>query len=90
MDAYLKWFASLGDAGYANDQPPLSSWPLQDWYSVEEIDVFMIGKKKILLCEGDCSISSALLHVGLVPCSPLTPTVAVTVHMLKLFRNASL
>lgn len=90
VEAYLKWFASLGDLGYANNQPPPSSRPLQDWYMVEEIDVFTIGKKKIPLREGDCSVSSALLHVGLVPCSPLTPTVAVTVRTLELFRNASL
>ena len=90
IDAYLEWFALLGDAGYANNQPPLSSQPLQDWYSVEEIDVFTICNKKIPLHEGDHSISSALLHVGLVPCSPLTPAMAVTVRTLKLFRNASL
>ena len=47
-------------------------------------------QRKVSLRQGDVSISAAFLCEGLVPCSPHLPTIVVTVHILELYRNASL
>lgn len=39
-NAYLKWFASLGDAALANNDPAPSSRELQDKYVVTVLDTF--------------------------------------------------
>ena len=39
-DAYLAWFASLGDTGLANDNPVPSTCEFQEYYSIEVLDAY--------------------------------------------------
>ena len=48
------------------------------------------GKRTVSLRKGDPSVPAAFLREGLVPCAPHLPTVAITIRVLKLYRNASL
>ena len=48
------------------------------------------GKRTVSLWKGDPSVPAAFLREGLVPCSPHLPTVAITIRVLELYRNASL
>ena len=48
------------------------------------------GKRTVSLRKGDPSVPAAFLREGLVPCAPHLPTVAITIRVLELYRNASL
>ena len=43
-----------------------------------------------VLASGDLGIPAALVHQGLISCTPFSPTLAFTTQLLKLYRNAHL
>lgn len=45
---------------------------------------------KVALRQGDLSVPAAFAREGLIPCAPYLPTLAITVRVLELYRNASL
>ncbi|KAI5994770.1 hypothetical protein EDD15DRAFT_2195902 [Pisolithus albus] len=55
--------------------------------SVLVLDVFCAEKTSITVGPTDRYLSSALARHGLIPCSPITPKVAVTVNALDLYRT---
>ncbi|KAI5996959.1 hypothetical protein EDD15DRAFT_2163188 [Pisolithus albus] len=55
--------------------------------SVLVLDVFCAEKTSITVGPTDHYLTSALVHHGLIPCSPITPKVAVTVHTLELYHT---
>jgi hypothetical protein len=58
---------------------------------LSNVGVFPVSsQRKVTLRQGDVSIAAAFLREGLVPCSPHLPTVAFTIRILELYRNASL
>jgi hypothetical protein len=48
------------------------------------------SRRVVTLRKGDASLPAAFLREGLVPCSPYLPTVAITIRVLEVYRNASL
>jgi len=48
------------------------------------------GKRKVALRQGDLSVPAAFVREGLIPCAPHLPTLAITIRVLELYRNASL
>ncbi|KAI5989484.1 hypothetical protein EDD15DRAFT_2171323 [Pisolithus albus] len=55
--------------------------------SVLVLDVFCAEKTSITVGPTDRYLTSALVRHGLIPCSPITPKVAVTVHALELYHT---
>ncbi|KAI5995861.1 hypothetical protein EDD15DRAFT_2365295 [Pisolithus albus] len=52
------------------------------------LDVFRAEKTSVTVAPTDCYLTSALVRHGLIPCSPITPKAAVTVHALHLYHTA--
>ncbi|KIM58061.1 hypothetical protein SCLCIDRAFT_28331 [Scleroderma citrinum Foug A] len=57
-------------------------------FSVLVLDVFCAEKTSITVEPTDLYLTSALVHHGLIPCSPITPKVAITVYALHLYHTA--
>ncbi|KIO02918.1 hypothetical protein M404DRAFT_27534 [Pisolithus tinctorius Marx 270] len=55
--------------------------------SVLVLDVFCTEKTSITVGPTDRYLTSALVHHGLIPCSPITPKVAITVQALDLYHT---
>ncbi|KAI6113495.1 hypothetical protein EV401DRAFT_1982963 [Pisolithus croceorrhizus] len=55
--------------------------------SVLVLDVFCAEKTSVTVGPTDRYLTSALVRHGLIPCSPITPKVAVTVHALDLYHT---
>lgn len=55
--------------------------------SVLVLDVFCAEKTSVTVGPTDRYLTSALVCHGLIPCSPITPKVAVTVHALDLYHT---
>ncbi|KAI6001444.1 hypothetical protein EDD15DRAFT_2361851 [Pisolithus albus] len=68
----------------ADDGSSATSWTLH------VIDVYRAEKVTLGLRASDLFITSALMRQGVVPCSPIHPTAAVTIGALELFRIARL
>ncbi|KAI6116970.1 hypothetical protein EDD17DRAFT_1477623 [Pisolithus thermaeus] len=51
------------------------------------LDVFCAEKTSITIGPTDRYLTSALVRHGLIPCSPITPKVAITVHVLNLYHT---
>ncbi|KAI5994764.1 hypothetical protein EDD15DRAFT_2195896 [Pisolithus albus] len=66
----------------ADDGNSVTSWTLH------VIDVYRAEKVTFSVWASDSFITSALMHQGIVPCSPIHPTAAVTIGLLELFRIA--
>jgi hypothetical protein len=53
----------------------------------DETDSYSVDAKFI---QGDKGVVSALVHQGLMPCTPFAPTVAVSTRVLELYRISHL
>ncbi|KAF8156907.1 hypothetical protein B0H34DRAFT_783174 [Crassisporium funariophilum] len=90
LDGTIPVDLSHEDYGLANNNPKCSSHKFQEDYPVEVLDTSASTQRKVALRKGDTSVTAAFLREGLVPCAPHLPTVAVTICVLGLYRNASL
>ncbi|KAI6104922.1 hypothetical protein EV401DRAFT_2060716 [Pisolithus croceorrhizus] len=59
-------------------------------WTLHVIDVYRTEKVTFGMWASDLFITSALMRQGVVPCSPIHPTAAVTIGALELFRIAQL
>ncbi|KAG2137761.1 hypothetical protein BD769DRAFT_1626713 [Suillus cothurnatus] len=55
-------------------------------WSISVIDVFYTEKVSLQILPTDATISSALVHQGIMLCSPISPTVGITTEALELYR----
>ncbi|KAF8518833.1 hypothetical protein BU17DRAFT_48296 [Hysterangium stoloniferum] len=62
----------------------------QGTYKVQVVDVFSTYTADAELAEGDLGIAAALVHQGLTPCAPFSPTLAIATRLLELYRNCHL
>ncbi|KIJ95214.1 hypothetical protein K443DRAFT_124935 [Laccaria amethystina LaAM-08-1] len=60
------------------------------YYPVKVLDTYASSRRKVALREGDFSVPAAFVCEGIIPCAPHLATLAITVHVLELYRNASL
>ncbi|KAJ7451074.1 hypothetical protein FB451DRAFT_1284595 [Mycena latifolia] len=85
-DAYMDWSLKSKDTGMGvllegePDEMVLSHLPLLiiDVFTAYEADIPMFARDKF--------VASGLINLGLVPCSPYGPTVAITIRTLEVFR----
>ncbi|KAI6117929.1 hypothetical protein F5141DRAFT_1187094 [Pisolithus sp. B1] len=87
-EAYMAW--SLKHRGMEEEQRNCDGMDTK-LLSMPVLDVFcgMIGTEKTSITVGptDHYLTSALVCHGLIPCSPITLKVAVTVHVLDLYHT---
>ncbi|KAG2104996.1 hypothetical protein BD769DRAFT_1630812 [Suillus cothurnatus] len=96
-DAYLAWslakskeeFKSFFERLQNKDLESNSAWDCGEW-SISVIDVFYAEKVTAEILPTDTTISSVLVHQGVMPCSPISPTVGITMEALKLYCVAHL
>ncbi|KAI6041993.1 hypothetical protein EDC04DRAFT_2878686 [Pisolithus marmoratus] len=97
--AYMAWPLDQGGVGGKGffDSDVQHTWEEQQrrcdgvdakLLSVLALDVFCAEKASISIGPTDCYLTSALICHGLIPCSPITPKVAVMVHALDLYHTA--
>ncbi|KAJ7625221.1 hypothetical protein B0H17DRAFT_1340330 [Mycena rosella] len=89
-DAYMDWSLKSKDQGMGAmlqadpDEMVLNHLPLV------VIDVFSAYEAEVPMFARDKFVASGLMNLGLVPCSPYGPTVAITIRALEIFRVTSL
>ncbi|KAI5985883.1 hypothetical protein EDD15DRAFT_2175514 [Pisolithus albus] len=84
--AYLHW-SYTWTKGRSREYFPKSA---DDGNSVTSCTLHVIDKVTLGVWASDLFITSALMRQGVVPCSPIHPTAAVTIGALELFRIARL
>ncbi|KAG1797356.1 uncharacterized protein HD556DRAFT_1267601 [Suillus plorans] len=82
-DAFRGFFERLEKEGLGSDSN-CGQW------SISVIDVFYAEKVSLRILSTDATISSALVRQGVMPCSPISPTVGITTEALDLYRVAHL
>ncbi|KAH7914663.1 hypothetical protein BJ138DRAFT_999608 [Hygrophoropsis aurantiaca] len=87
-DAYLKW---------SHNRSMKRSQGIFNELQSEEFRVYLmciasIGAENVSICilPSDIFVASALVRRGVVPCSPISPTVAISIDALELYRVAHL
>ncbi|KAJ7831870.1 hypothetical protein B0H13DRAFT_2240523 [Mycena leptocephala] len=89
-DAYVNWGATQAEFGLDSTAPPPEPETVQTYYKVSVIDVFSSYTVEAPLTGNDVYIASGLVGQGLIPCSPWTPKVAVTICLLEIYCVARL
>ncbi|KAJ7911697.1 hypothetical protein B0H13DRAFT_2328079 [Mycena leptocephala] len=89
-DAYVNWGATQAEFGLDSTTPPPEPETVQTYYKVSVIDVFSSYTVDAPLTGNDVYIASGLVGQGLIPCSPWTPKVTVTICLLEMYRVARL
>ncbi|KAJ7822839.1 hypothetical protein B0H13DRAFT_2376426 [Mycena leptocephala] len=82
-NAYVEWGAPQREFG-------LEPKTVETHYPVTVIDVFSSYRVAAPLTGNNVFIASGLMGQGLIPCSPWTPKVAVTICLLEIYRVAHL
>ncbi|KIM59405.1 hypothetical protein SCLCIDRAFT_126248 [Scleroderma citrinum Foug A] len=87
--AYMAWLFSQKNAGQKGffDSDEKCDNVHTTVFNVLVLDVFCTEKTSIIVEPTDLYLSSALVHHGLIPCSPITPKVAITAPALKLYHT---
>ncbi|KAG1781347.1 hypothetical protein EV702DRAFT_1193530 [Suillus placidus] len=96
-DAYLLWSLEKSQKGFRNFFDRLRSeetdesidfdggqWPMT------VVDAFFAEKLLLKISSRDKTIASALVHQGLMPCSPISPAVGITLETLEFYHVAHL
>ncbi|KAJ7889418.1 hypothetical protein B0H13DRAFT_2341539 [Mycena leptocephala] len=89
-DAYVQWGATQGEFGVDSTTPPPEPETVETYYKVSVIDVLSSYTVEAPLTGNDVYIASGLVGQGLIPCSPWTPKVTVTIRLLEMYRVAHL
>ncbi|KAH7904896.1 hypothetical protein BJ138DRAFT_1138426 [Hygrophoropsis aurantiaca] len=93
--AYLEWslaHAENGIRGFFDSSPANINTGAHGTDSghttVRIVDIFCAGDATLSILTTDSFIASALVRQGVIPCSPITPNVAITIGALELYRVA--
>ncbi|KAF8178302.1 hypothetical protein K438DRAFT_1908475 [Mycena galopus ATCC 62051] len=88
-DAYMKFTA--GQRGSLEKATPLVPPELvENKYTVMVVDVFNTYTVDVPMVSTDVYISSCLVGQGFMPCSPWKPKLAITTHVLEMYRLTNL
>ncbi|KAG2151480.1 hypothetical protein DEU56DRAFT_869083 [Suillus clintonianus] len=90
-DAYLQWSHERAQHGFrgflevhrnqcSHVDPNSGSW------DVQVVDIFYAEKVSVTIAPTDHFIASALVRHGVIPCSPISPTVTISIDALELYR----
>ncbi|KAF9245372.1 hypothetical protein BU15DRAFT_71119 [Melanogaster broomeanus] len=93
IDSYIRWSHDQGQTNGRSafegvDQADIDAGA--ERWKVRVVDVFRAEEVICTIKPNDSYITSALIHQGLMPCSPISPTTAITINALELFRTAHL
>ncbi|KAG1789326.1 hypothetical protein EV424DRAFT_1476376 [Suillus variegatus] len=95
IDAYLAWSLAKSKEEFKSFFERLRNEELEsnsdygEW-SISVIDVFYASKVTLRILPIDATICSAMVRQGVMPCSPISPTVGITTEALDLYRVAHL
>ncbi|KAH7904826.1 hypothetical protein BJ138DRAFT_1119044 [Hygrophoropsis aurantiaca] len=96
-DGYLNWSLNRSKAGkksffeeFRRDENDVINDANSGQWPIKVIDVICAEAVTIKIIPSDVFIASALTRQGLIPCSPISPTVAITIDALEVYRVARL
>ncbi|KAH7917998.1 hypothetical protein BV22DRAFT_1108467 [Leucogyrophana mollusca] len=95
-DAYLEWSYRRGEKGISGFFEEIRRTSGIDVEAdvnsgqtcVKVVDIFNAETTSLTILPTDAFVASALVRQGLIPCSPISPTVAITIGALELYRVA--
>lgn len=90
VDAYMSWSYAIEAGGLDVPPPKVEPDLLQGTYKIRVMDVFTTFSSDAELAVGDQGIPAALVRQGLIPCSPFSPSLAISTRLLELYRNTHL
>ncbi|KAG2058448.1 hypothetical protein BDR06DRAFT_968459 [Suillus hirtellus] len=95
VNAYLIWSFNCAKEGvrsffkvHQHSDPP--SDPNSGTWNIRVIDTYYAENISLTIESLDHFVASALVHQGIVPCSPISPSVGITVDALELYHVARL
>ncbi|KAF9245375.1 hypothetical protein BU15DRAFT_71124 [Melanogaster broomeanus] len=93
IDSYIQWSHDQGQTNGRSafegvDQADIDAGA--ERWKVRVVDVFRAEEVICTIKPNDSYIASALIHQGLMPCSPISPTTAITINALELYHTAHL
>ncbi|KAF9232688.1 hypothetical protein BU15DRAFT_90591 [Melanogaster broomeanus] len=93
IDSYIRWShdqeQTNGRSAFEGmDQADIDAGA--ERWKVHVVDVFRAEEVICTIKPNDSYIASALIRQGLMPCSPISPTTAITINALELYRTAHL
>ncbi|KAH7905207.1 hypothetical protein BJ138DRAFT_1018025 [Hygrophoropsis aurantiaca] len=93
-DAYLQWSLASAESGIRGffESHQVNTTGTHDvnagQTTVKVVDIFCAGNATLSVLSTDSFIASALVRQGVIPCSPITPNVAISIGGLELYRVA--
>ncbi|KAI6156950.1 hypothetical protein BKA82DRAFT_25914 [Pisolithus tinctorius] len=94
--SYLEWShaqastPARGDFAERAEAEDLGNGSSARTWRVHVVDVFRAEKVNLVISADDSYIASALVRQGFMPCSPIRPSVAITINALELYHVACL
>ncbi|PBK85156.1 hypothetical protein ARMGADRAFT_1087830 [Armillaria gallica] len=90
VDAYMLWESSHGPQGLDN----LEEWKVAEEvpqrYTVSVVDLFWHKEVDASIYPSDEYMTSALVHQGLIPCTPIAHSATISTRTLEVFRRTQL
>ncbi|KII93196.1 hypothetical protein PLICRDRAFT_383096 [Plicaturopsis crispa FD-325 SS-3] len=95
VDAYLVWSLDRAENHDAGFFTRLADWTRDasadsGCTEVTVVDIFTVKKISLPILPTDRYVASAFVRQGVMPCSPIAPTVGITTDALELYRVAHL
>ncbi|KAH7923679.1 hypothetical protein BV22DRAFT_1105986 [Leucogyrophana mollusca] len=93
-DGYMQWSVERGEEfrGFFEERRRRDGLPGPDVnsgsISIKVVDLFSAEKVSLIILPTDDFITSALVRQGVVPCSPISPVVGITIDALEFYRVA--
>ncbi|KIK40552.1 hypothetical protein CY34DRAFT_24782 [Suillus luteus UH-Slu-Lm8-n1] len=96
-DAYLAWSLKQAKKGVMSffevlwhSDPHAPSDPNCGTWNLKVVDTFYADNVSLTIASTDRFVASALVRHGVIPCSPISPSVAISIDALELYRVARL
>ncbi|KAG1880790.1 hypothetical protein F4604DRAFT_1578517 [Suillus subluteus] len=91
-DAYLGWSLEKSKMGHRSFFDQFHNEELDEGseWAMTVIDAFFAEKVILKISSTDHTVASALVRQGVLPCSPISPVVGITIEALELYRVAHL
>ncbi|KAG1844785.1 hypothetical protein F4604DRAFT_1937342 [Suillus subluteus] len=91
-DAYLGWSLEKSKMGHRSFFDQFHNEELDEGseWAMTVVDAFFAEKVILKISSTDHTVASALVHQGVLPCSPISPVVGITIEALELYCVAHL
>ncbi|KAJ7098438.1 hypothetical protein C8R44DRAFT_889060 [Mycena epipterygia] len=85
-DAYLDWSLRSKDEGMGVLLEPHPDGMVVNHLQLVVVDILSAYQMDVPMFSRDVFVASGLVNLGLIPCSPYSPTVTITIRMLEVFH----